>query len=93
MDCRQPGIGDHLGEADAEVESERGSDFLLEELPQAAVSRVDPAQELAFIKPQADGVVGLPRARLPGRFLLRQDNRQPVEVGDDALIYRRIEGI
>jgi hypothetical protein len=46
--------------------------------------RIDSAQQLAFIKPQANGVIGLPRARLPGRFLLRQDDREPVEVGDSS---------
>ncbi len=93
LEYRQPGIGDLLGQADVEVEPERGGQFLLEELPQAAVARVDPAQQLAFIKPQGEGVIALPRARLPGRFLLCHDGSQPVEVGDDALIHRRIEGI
>src|SRR6266851_4054566 len=92
LEGRQPGIWDLLGQADVEVESERGGQFLLEELPQAAVARIDPAQQLAFIKSQANGVISLPHARFPGWFLPRHDASQPVEVGDDALIHRFIEG-
>src|SRR5659263_155136 len=37
-------------------------------------------------------MVGLPRSWLPHRFLPRQDDRQPVEICDDALVPGFIEG-
>lgn len=41
---RQPGIRNLFRQANVEIEPQRGGDFILEELPQAAVLRVDPAQ-------------------------------------------------
>ena len=54
--------------------------------------RIQPAEQFAFIKPEADRMIGLSRSRHPGRDLAGQNNRQPVEIGDQALIYRLIEG-
>jgi hypothetical protein len=46
------------------------------------VLRIDATQQLAFVKPEADGVISLPRSWLPGRFLSRQDDGEPIEVDD-----------
>ena len=54
--------------------------------------RIDPAQQLAFVVAEGDRVIGLPRARLPGRFLASQHDRQPIEVGDQTPVRLLIEG-
>ena len=89
---RQPGIRDRLGQADVEVEAQGRGDFVLKELSQAAMTRIDPAQQLAFVVAEADRVIGLPRAGLPHRFLAGQHHRQTIEVGDQAPVHRLIEG-
>ena len=89
---RQPGVRDRLGQTDVEVESEGRGDFVLKELSQAAMLRIDPAQQFAFVVAEGDRVIGLPRARLPGRFLASQDDRQAIEICDHAPVHRLIEG-
>ena len=69
-----------------------GGDLVLEELSQAAPAWVDATQQLPFIEPQADGVIGLPRPRLQGRRLAGRHRCESIEVGDDAGIDRLIEG-
>ena len=54
--------------------------------------RIDPAQQLAFIEPEADGVIGLTRARFPRGFLTSEHDRQAIQVGDHAAIDGLIEG-
>ena len=54
--------------------------------------RIDPSQQLAFVKAERERVIGLPRARLPRRFLSREDDREPVEIGDHAFVHRLVEG-
>ena len=46
--------------------------------------RVDSPHQLAFIEPEADRVVGLARPRLPRRLLTGKDDREPIQVGDNA---------
>ena len=53
---------------------------------------IDPAQQFAFIKAKADGVISLSRARRPCWFLTGQNNRQPVEIGDDLPVNRLVKG-
>ena len=53
--------------------------------------RIDPAQQLAFVEPEGDRVIGLPRARLPRRLLPSQHDREAIEVGDHAAIDRLVE--
>jgi putative phosphoribosyl transferase len=78
---RESRIRNRLRQADVEVQSQRRGDLVLEELPEAAVPRIDPAQQLTLVKSEADGVVRLLGSRLPGRALARHDRRQPVKVG------------
>ena len=53
--------------------------------------RIDPAQQLAFVEPERDGVIRLPRSGLPRGLLTRQHDRQAIEIGDDAAIDRLVE--
>ena len=53
--------------------------------------RIDAAQQLAFVEPESEGVIGLPRSGLPRGFLTRQHDRQAIEVGDDAAIDGLVE--
>ena len=53
--------------------------------------RVDSPHQLAFIEPEADRMVGLARPRLPRRLLTGKDDREPIEVGDDAGIDGLVE--
>ena len=53
---------------------------------------VDSPHQLAFIEPEADGVVGLSRARRPGRLLTSEHDSEPIEIRNDALIDRFVEG-
>ena len=58
----------------------------LEELSQTAMLRIDAPDEFALIETERQRVIRLARARLPHGFLPRQDDRQAIEVGDDAPI-------
>ena len=53
--------------------------------------RVHPADDLALVKAQADGVIGLPLPGLPGRALALHDPGQPVEVRDGGPVHSFIE--
>src|SRR5262245_46889190 len=53
--------------------------------------RVDPADQLAFVEAEADGVVSLARPWLPRRLLTGEHDREPIEVGDDTWIDGLIE--
>ena len=75
----QAGVRDLLGQPDIDVQAERRRDFVLEEPSQAAVLRIDTAQQLALVVAERDGVVGLACAGLPRWFLAGQDDRQPIE--------------
>jgi hypothetical protein len=67
-------------------------DLVLEELPEAAVLRIDPAQQFAFVKAEADRVVRLPRTRLPGRALAGHDSRQTIEICNNRPVNRLVKG-
>jgi hypothetical protein len=56
------------------------------------VTGVHPSDELTLVEAQADGVVGLPLAGLPGRALAGHDGCQAVEVRDHGPVDRFIEG-
>ena len=66
--------------------------ILLEESAKAAVLGIDPTQQFAFVKPKADGVIGLPRAGLPSRGLAGKNKRQSAKIGDNVPINRLVEG-
>ena len=55
------------------------------------MARIDAAQQLAFIEPEREGVVGLARAGLPRRLLTGQHHREAIEVGHHAAIDRFVE--
>src|SRR5206468_7177866 len=88
----QPGVRDPLRETDVDVKPERGSDLVLKELAQAAMLRVHAPQELAFVESEGEGMIRLPRPRLPRGFLTRQDDRKAIEVGDYAPIDGLVKG-
>ena len=71
----------------------KGRDFVLEEPSQAAVPRINPAQQLSLEVTERDSVIGLPRAGLPFRLLSRQHDGQAIEVGDHAAVWTLVEGI
>ena len=52
---------------------------------------IDPTQKLTFVIPEGDGMIGLPRARLPCWFLAGKDDRQTIGVGDHVPINRFVE--
>ena len=85
-------VGDRLGQADVEVEAERRGDLFGEVAAEAAMRGIDPAHEFALVEAEADRVVGLPLAGLPGRALPRHDSREAIEVGDDVAVDRLVEG-
>ena len=70
-------------QADVKIFSPSGGDFILEELPQAAVPWIHPAQELALVKPEADRVIRLAGYGSQAGFW--RARRQPaVEVGHQS---------
>src|SRR5688572_24136953 len=59
----QPRIRDVLGQPDIDVQRQRRSNLILEELPEATMLWVKTAQQLTLIEPERDAVIGLPCAR------------------------------
>jgi hypothetical protein len=55
--------------------------------------RIDSTQQLTLIEAEANGVIGLPHPRRPGRLLARHDRRQTIHVRDDVVIDRFVEGV
>ena len=53
---------------------------------------IDPAQQLAFVEAEAQGVISLARPRFPRRLLTSEHDGQAVEIGDDASVDRFIDG-
>ena len=53
---------------------------------------IHPAQQLAFIEPEANGVIGLTRPRFPCRLLASEHDRQAIQIGDHAAIDGLIKG-
>ena len=54
--------------------------------------RIDAAQQLAFVEPERDGVIGLTRPGLPRRLLTGEHDRQAIQIRDHAPIDGLIEG-
>src|SRR6266702_1558401 len=67
-------------ESDIELESKRLSNFVLKEVSQASVLRINTADKVAFIQAQAEVVVPLFCAWLPHRFLPSKKSRDSIEV-------------
>src|SRR6185436_4684947 len=67
--CREPGVRDFFRETDVHVLPERLGDLLLKELSETAMPWIDSAEQLTFIEPETNRVVGLTRPRLPRRLL------------------------
>src|SRR6185503_17731265 len=67
--------------------------LVLKKLAKAAMCRVDPPQQLAFVEPERDGVVALSSARLPGRPLAGEDDREAIEVGNNAAVHGLVERV
>ena len=55
------------------------------------MARIHAAQQLAFVEPQGEGMVGLARAGLPCRLLTGQHHREAIEVGHHAAINGFVE--
>ena len=89
--CRQASVRDLLRQADVDVLSERRGDLVLKELSEAAMPRVDTAQQLAFVEPEGDRVIGLTRSGLPRGLLTGEHDGEAIEVGDDAPIDGLVE--
>ena len=51
--CGQARVRDLLGQPDVDVLSKRCRDLVLKELSEAAMPRIDPAQQLAFVEAEA----------------------------------------
>src|SRR5687768_11829751 len=64
----------------------------MEELSQAAVLRINPSQELTLVVPDRNSVVSLPCAGLPSRLLASENQRESIQIGDDAAAYGLIKG-
>jgi hypothetical protein len=88
----QARVRDLLRQPDVDVQPERCGDLVLKELSEAAMPRIDAAQQLPFVEPESDRVIGLPRPGLPRGFLTREHDREVIQVGDDALIDGLVEG-
>ena len=88
---RQSCVRDPLREADVHVEPERCGDLVLKDLSEAAPLRIHPAQDLAFVETQRDGVIRLARPRRPCRRLPGQHLGQPVQIRDETAVHRHIE--
>src|SRR5262245_4545727 len=76
---------------DVEVQFQSGGYFFPEELPKAAVLRIDPAQQFSFVKSNTDGVIGLSHARLPRRGLTGHNICQSIEITDNVSVDRFVE--
>ena len=53
--------------------------------------RIDAPQQLAFIEPEGEGVIGLTRTGLPRRLLTGEDDCEAIQIRDDAPIDGLIE--
>ncbi len=49
----EAGVRDLLRQPDVDVLAERSGDLVLKELSETAMPRIDPAQQLAFVEPEA----------------------------------------
>ena len=80
-----------FGQADVDVLAERCRDLVLKELSEAAMPRIDAPQQLAFVEPEREGVIGLTRAGLPRRLLTGEHHREAIEIRDHAPIDGLVE--
>ena len=84
-------VRDLLRQADVDVLSERRGDLVLKELSEAAMARIDAAQQLAFVEPEGEGVIGLTRPGFPRGLLTGEHDGQAIQVGDHAPIDGLVE--
>src|SRR5688572_6357409 len=54
---RQPGVRDPLGQTDVEIQVERRGDFILKELSQTAMLRIDSPNQLALVEAESERVI------------------------------------
>jgi len=64
----------------------------MEELSQAAMLRIDTAEQLAFVEAEAERVIGLPCARFPLGPLPSEDDRQAVKVRHECPVNGFVDG-
>ena len=83
MDRRDTRFFEIGGQADVEVEPEWRRQLVAEEASQASMRGVDTSQQLALEPTQADCVIAVAGAGLPGRLLPGEDLGQTVEVRED----------
>ena len=74
-----------------DVEIQGFREFVPEIAPEAAMLRIDPAQQLTLVPAEADRVIAVSGARLPGRRLLRQERGQAIEIREDLDIERFVD--
>src|SRR5579864_3742780 len=84
--CGQARVRDVLWHTDIDVFCEWRGDLVLEEMPETAMQRVDTTQQLSFIEPEGNRVIGLTRSGLPHWFLPGEHDCQAIKVGDHAAI-------
>ena len=89
--CRKPRVRDPLGQSDIDVLTERSGDLILKKLSEAAMPRIHSPQQLAFVEPEGEGVIGLARSRFPRGLLTSEHDGEAIEVRDDGPI-RLLEG-
>src|SRR6185369_4100364 len=63
----------------------------MKEPAQASVQRINPVQQLAFVKSDRDGVISLTRSWFPRWFLPRENLRQTIQIADQTSIEWLIE--
>jgi hypothetical protein len=76
---------------DVHVKPERCRNLVLKDLSEAPAPGIHAAQDLAFVETQRDGVIRLPRSRLPRRLLPGQHHGQPIRIRDETAVDRDIE--
>ena len=84
-------VRDRLRQTDVDIQPERRRDLVLKELSQAAMLRIDAAQQLAFVEPEAEGVIRLPRAWLPRRLLASEHDARRSRSATTLAIDRLVE--
>src|SRR4051812_43947814 len=90
--CGESSVRNGIGQADVDVLAKRCRDLIMKESSEAAMLRIDPAQQFTLVETERDRVVALSRARFPCGLLTREDEGQAIQIGNYAAIDRLIEG-